>query len=98
MPDQPKCKRSGGSFDVPLGWLAFVIGILLLLGWFATDVGLIPGKPPAFLYPTGIALFVCGYIACLGLPRIHKRVEKLEQRLDALTNGTTEQKNRGDQP
>ena len=97
MPDQPKSKRSGGSFDVPLGWVAFVIGSLLLLGWFATDVGLIPGKPPAFLYPTGIALFVCGYIACLALPRIHKRVDELEQRLDALTSQTPEQKKPGDE-
>ena len=96
MADQRDASRSKRSFDVPLGWLAFVIGTLLLLGWFVSKLGLIPGDPPAFLYPTGVALFVCGYIACFALPRVHKRVDELEQRIDSLTSKTTEQEKSGD--
>lgn len=98
MSDQRNSSQSKRTFDVPLGWLAFVIGTLLLLGWVVTKVGLIHAEPPAFLYPTGVALFVCGYVACFALPRLCKRVEKLEERLDALTKETTAQKKPSDQP
>ena len=98
MPDQRNSSQSKRSFDVPLGWLAFVFGALLLLAWFVTKVGLIHAEPPAFLYPTGVALFVCGYIACFALPRLHKRVEELEQRVDTLAKGTNEPKKTGELP
>ncbi len=102
MADQTKSSQSKSGSNVPAGWLALVLGTLLGTLWLAMDlagmIGLTNAKPPAFLYPTAVALVVCGYIACIALPRIHKRVDELEQRLDALANQTTEQKVPGDEP
>ena len=37
-----------------------------------------------------LSLFVSGYIACFTIRRLSKRIEELEQRVDALTKGKTE--------
>jgi hypothetical protein len=80
--NEEKTKARGGP-DVPLGWVALVIGIVLLVTHFAGRVGLI-NKAPASLLPIGIALFVSGYIACFALRRVYRRIEELEQRIDTI--------------
>ena len=82
--------------DVPLGLAAIVLGTLALLAHFAARVGLIR-EAPAFLFPIGVALFVSGYIACFALRRLHKRIEELEHRVDALAKGNVEETKAGAQ-
>jgi hypothetical protein len=102
MADQTKSSQSKSGSNVPAGWLALILGTLLGTLWlvmgFAAMIGLTNAKPPAFLYPTAVALVVCGYIACIALPRIHKRVDELEQRVDALASQTLEHNKPGDEP
>ena len=97
MDDKANNSLTSAGPDVPLGWAAIILGSVALLAHFAARVGLIR-EAPAFLFPIGVALFVSGYIACFALRRLHKRIEELEHRVDALTKRNAQETTASAQP
>lgn len=87
---EPSNKDSSSGYAVPLGWVAFIGGLLGVAGSVLIHFGVLPKTD----YPVGvlgIALFVGGYIACFIIPPLHRRVSTLEQRVNTLENKRTDQ-------
>ena len=97
MDDKTNKSRTSSEPEVVLGFVAIALGSLALLVHFGGRAGLL-GKAPEFLFPIGVALFLSGYIACFTIRRLSKRIEELEQRVDALTKGKTEVTKASHQP
>ncbi|MBI2477787.1 MAG: hypothetical protein HYV60_03805 [Planctomycetia bacterium] len=80
---EPSIKESSSGYAVPLGWVAFIAGLLGIAGSILIRFGVLPKTD----YPVGvlgIALFVGGYIACFIIPPLLRRVSALEQRVNNL--------------
>ena len=97
MDDKTNKSRTSGEPEVVLGFVAIALGSLALLVHFAGRAGLL-GKAPEFLFPIGVALFVSGYLACFTIRRLSKRIAELEHRVDALTQGKSEEAKPSDHP
>lgn len=82
--------ESSSGYYVPLGWVAFIGGLLGAAGSVLIWFGVLPKTD----YPVGvlgIALFVGGYIACFIIPPLHRRVSALEQRVKNIENKPTDE-------
>jgi hypothetical protein len=86
---EPSNNKSSNEYAVPLGWVAFIGGLLGVAGAVLIQFGILPKTD----YPVGvlgIALFVGGYIACFIIPPLHRRVSALEQRVNNIENKRTD--------
>ena len=97
MDDKTNKSRTSSEPEVVLGFVAISLGSLALLVHFAGRVGVLH-QAPEFLFPIGVALFLSGYIACFTIRRLSKRIEELEHRVDALTQGKSEEAKPSDPP
>jgi len=85
---EPPNSKSSSGYAVPLGWVAFIAGILGVAGSILIRFGVLPETD----YPVGVlgmALFVGGYLACFVIPPLHRRVSALEERLNNIENKRT---------
>lgn len=71
-PERSNSESSSG-YVVPLGWVAFIAGLLGIAGSVLIRFGVLP-KSDAPVGVLGIALFVGGYIACFIIPPLQRRV------------------------
>lgn len=78
-------QESSSGYAVPLGWAAFIGGLLGIAGSLLIRFGVLP-KSDDPVGVLGIALFVGGYIACFIVPPLHRRLSALEQRVSSLEN------------
>jgi hypothetical protein len=82
--------RTKSGFPLLVGGAAFAFGVLMILASLAGRWGLIR-EAPHFVFPTGTALVLSGYIACFSLRGLNKRIEDLERRVLDLANCQTRQ-------
>ena len=74
---------------VPLGWIAFLFGILSIAASLLSRLDLLPRTE----FPVGglgIALLVGGYIACFIIPSLDRRITELEDRIHKIEKKSDE--------
>lgn len=76
----PRAGSQADDVDVPHGGTARVLGLVIAGIGAAALLGLVPSLDLS-LKLVGIALAVCGYLACVVIPRLHRRISDLERRL-----------------
>src|SRR5262245_33604532 len=76
----PRVGSQSDDIRVPHGGTAQLLALIITGGGVAALVGLLPALP-LWLRLVGVALAVSGYLACVVIPQLHRRINDLERRL-----------------